>query len=390
MIDSKQARVLIVDDEEANIRILERLLRKEGFSRIESVTDPYRVLPIFLSNPPDIILLDLNMPGLDGFAVMQELEQWIDGSQGTFLPVLVLTADNSREARERSLSMGAKDFLTKPFDPVEVRQRIENLLETRQLHVELRRQNNLLEEKVRLRTTELWEMVGRLEEAQLKIRASEEETVTRLSIAAEFRDDETARHILRMSHYSALLAQKAGESDVRCELIRIASRMHDVGKIGTPDSILLKPGPLTADERVVMQQHAEMGYRILARSESELLQLAATIALTHHERLDGTGYPRHLCEGEIPIEGRLAAIADVFDALTSDRVYRPAMPWDQAIQLMTADRGSHFDPDLLDLFIAAMPEALVIRQRLVDQPTTTAFLPLTAASPSPERPKARI
>lgn len=375
MHETHDARVLIVDDQAANVKLLKKLLKRIGYTKVEGITDPRRVLPIFLSNPPDIILLDLNMPGLDGFGVMQELEQWIDGSEDTYLPVLVLTADTTREARERSLSMGAKDFLTKPFDQVEVQQRIKNLLETRFLHLELRRQNNLLEEKVRLRTAELWDMVGRLEQAHLKIRASEEETVTRLSIAAEFRDDETAHHILRMSHYCALLTAKAGESEARCELMRIASRMHDVGKIGTPDSILLKPGPLTADERAIIQEHPEIGYRILARSQSELLQAAASIALTHHERLDGTGYPRHLCEGDIPLEGRIAAIADVFDALTTDRVYREAMSLDDALQVMTGGRGSQFDARLLDLFFDAMSEVLSIKERLDDPGISKTFLP---------------
>lgn len=384
MFETQKARVLIVDDQVGNVELLARILRKAGYTEVEGITDPRRVLPIFLTNPADIILLDLNMPELDGFGVMQELEQWIDGSEDNYLPVLVLTSDVTREARERSLSMGAKDFLTKPFDPTEVQQRIKNLLETRFLHLELRRQNNLLEEKVRVRTAELWEMVGRLEQAHLKIRASEEETVTRLAIAAEFRDDETARHIMRMSHYSAHLASKAGETEARCELMRIASRMHDVGKIGTPDSILLKPGPLTDSERTIMQEHSEIGYRILARSDSELLQMAATIALTHHERLDGTGYPRNLCEGDIPLEGRIVAIADVFDALTTDRVYREAMPLDEALLIMAAGRGNHFDERLLDLFFEAMPKILWIKERLDDPATSKTFLPkLISKHPSP-------
>lgn len=374
MHDTHKARVLIVDDQPENIGLLTRILNGGGYENIQGVTDPRRVLSVFLESPPDIVLLDLNMPELDGFQVMEQLEQWT-GSDETYLPLLVLTADTTRGARERALSMGAKDFLTKPFDPVEVMQRLKNLLETRYLHLQLRAQNNLLEEKVRLRTAELWEMVGRLETAHLKIRASEEETVTRLSIAAEFRDDETARHILRMSHYCALLASKVGEDESRCELIGIASRLHDIGKIGTPDSILLKPGPLTKEERAVMQEHAEMGYRILARSDSELLQLAASIALTHHEKLDGTGYPRNLCEEEIPMEGRIAAIADVFDALTTDRVYREAMPIDTALEIMKEGGGSQFDPELLNVFFDVMPEVLTIKDRLDELGASGSFLP---------------
>lgn len=367
------AKVLIVDDQVTNIDLLVRLLKRGGFTNVEGISDPRGALPIFQTDPPDIVLLDLNMPDFDGFAVMQELEPWILGSRETFLPLLVLTSDITRSARERSLAMGAKDFLTKPFDAVEVQQRIENLLETRFLYLELSNQNELLEARVLDRTTDLWETVGHLEQAKLQIRASEIETVTRLSVAAEFRDDATARHIIRMGDYCALLMARAGGTEDRAELMRIASRMHDIGKIGTPDNILLKPGPLTDAERAVMQQHAANGYRILGGSQSELLQLAATIALTHHEKVDGTGYPQRLCEGDIPLEGRMAAIADVFDALTTDRVYKEAMPPEAAIEIMTSGRGAHFDADLLAVFLDAMPDVLLIKQRL-DLESTKSFV----------------
>ena len=373
MHDTHKARVLIVDDQAENIDLLTKMLNQSGYENVEGLTDPRRVLSVFLEHPPDIILLDLNMPELNGFQVMEQLERWT-GSDETYLPMLVLTSDTARSSRERSLSMGAKDFLTKPFDHIEVLQRLENLLETRYLHLQLRAQNNVLEEKVHLRTTELWEMVGRLETAHLKIRASQEETVTRLSIAAEFRDAETARHILRMGHYCTLLSSSIGEDESRSELLGIASRLHDVGKIGTPDSILLKPGPLTTQERAVMQEHSEMGYRILARSDSELLQMAASIALTHHERLDGTGYPRNLCEEEIPMEGRIAAIADVFDALTTNRIYRKAMPIEMALEIMGQGSGSQFDPELLSVFFDVMLEVLALKDRLDDLGANSTFL----------------
>ena len=180
---------------------------------------------------------------------------------------------------------------------------------------------------------------------------------------------------MRMSDYCVLLAAEAGESVEWCELLRIASRMHDIGKIGIPDNILLKPGPLTADERSTMQDHSEIGYRILARSESELLQLAASIALTHHERFDGTGYPRQLGDADIPVEGRIAAIADVFDAVTTDRIYRQAMSVDAALQIMMQGRATHFDPRLLDLFMGAMPKVLAIKARLDDSAASKTFMP---------------
>lgn len=364
------AKVLIVDDQVMNIEVLTRLLKRVGFTNVTGISDPRHVVSIFQKDPPDILLLDLNMPDFDGFEVMEQLEPWILGSRETYLPVLVLTSDITRSARERSLAMGANDFLTKPLDPVEVQQRIENLLETRFLYLELTNQNESLEQRVLARTADLWETVGHLEQAKLQVRASEVETVTRLSAAAEFRDDGTARHIIRMGDYCALLMERAGGTEDRCELMRIASRMHDIGKIGTPDSILLKPGPLTDAERATMQEHARNGYKILAGSQSELLQLAATIALTHHEKIDGSGYPQGLREGQIPLEGRMAAVADVFDALTTDRVYKDAMPPEAALDIMTSGSG-HLDADLLNLFRKTMPDVLVIKQRLDLIPTSS-------------------
>jgi putative two-component system response regulator len=360
------ARVLVVDDEPSNVLFLEKLLAKTGYTNVVTTTDPRRVLPIFMSEPPDIVLLDLHMPHVDGFQLMAELERWISGANGVYLPVLVLTADITSDAKQKSLSMGAKDFVTKPFDKTEVLLRMRNLLETRSLHLELTDQNARLDQKVRERTADLWEAVGHLEQAKQDLQVSREETIHRLSIAAEFRDDETSRHIQRMSHYCGLIARAMGWDEERSELIRLASQMHDVGKIGTPDSILLKPGPLTPEERAIMQQHAEIGYQILAGSTSDLMQLAASIALTHHERVDGTGYPRGLSDEEIPEAGRIAAVADVFDALTTNRVYRKAYALGEALDIMREGRGTHFDPDLLDLFFKCLPDALAYKQHFED------------------------
>jgi putative two-component system response regulator len=369
------AKILLVDDQEPNLAVLERLLRRSGYSDITATTDPRLVVTIFETEPPDIVLLDLAMPEVDGFMVMEQLQQWIGTSTDSYLPVLVLTADASKEARERSLAKGARDFLTKPFDATEVTQRIKNLLEARLLHLRLRAQNDLLDQRVKQRTADLWATVGQLEQSEARLRSSQEETITRLSIAAEFRDDETAQHIERMSHYCSLLAGLAGEDKQRCDLMRVASRMHDVGKIGTPDNILRKPGPLTARERSIMQEHTEIGYRILARSESELLQVAAAIALTHHERIDGTGYPRQLTEDEIPLEGRIAAVADVFDALITDRVYRDAYSLNESIQIMKGGRGTQFDLGLLDLFLEKLPEFLKIKESLDNLAVSKTYVP---------------
>ena len=362
--DFLRARILIVDDQQANVRLLERLLRGEGYEHVLCTTDPLQTNELCDSFAPDLILLDLQMPHMDGFAVMERLKP--KTSNGAYLPILILTADISSSAKRRSLTLGARDFITKPFDPTEVLLRIKNLLETRFLHLQLRAQNDVLEERVRERTSELWTVVQRIEQAEQDVRASHAETIERLCLAAEFRDDETGRHITRMSHYCELIARAAGVEESRCEDLRFASQMHDVGKIGTPDHILLKPGSLTPEERKIMQHHTEMGHRILANSKSELLQLAATIALTHHERVDGGGYPHGLQGDDIPLEGRIAAIADVFDALTNDRVYRKAFPFAQAIVMMKDLRGSQFDPTLLDCFFDAMPLVLGVKERFED------------------------
>lgn len=358
------AKILIVDDEEPNIHLLEKLLVRAGYADLETTTDPRRVLRLFEDYRPDLILLDLRMPYLDGFAVLDQLKAQI--AANSYLPILVLTADISADAKRRALSMGAKDFLTKPFDHIEVALRVRNLLETRLLHVELQHHNEILEERVRQRTANLWEAVQRLTESETATREATEETIQRLAIAAELRDEETGWHIERMSRYAALLARRVGMDDSRCELIRLASSMHDVGKIGVGDRILLKQGKLTAQEFEAIKQHARIGHRILADSKAEVLQIAAVIALTHHERFDGAGYPEGLDGEEIPLEGRIAAVADVFDALTSDRVYRRAYALGQALEIMTEERGRHFDADLLDLFLDSMDDVLAIWQTYSD------------------------
>ena len=219
-----------------------------------------------------------------------------------------------------------------------------------------------LEEMVRSRTQELWDAIAELEHVKEDLRTSREETVHRLSIAAELKDDETPRHIERMSRYCALLSVRSGADEEQAELVRVASIMHDVGKIGIPDAILMKPGRLTPEERLTMQAHAEIGYNILAGSKSPLLEVAATVALTHHEWFDGTGYPQGLSGPTIAREGRIAAIADVFDALTSDRVFRRAYPIGKAVEMIKESRGTQFDPELLDVFLDSLDEALGIRE----------------------------
>lgn len=362
-------KILIVDDEQANVVLLERILAQSGYGNVSATMDPTQVESLYMKLEPDLILLDLRMPVLDGFGVMAQLSKLV--ASDDYLPILVLTADVTHESKQKALTSGAKDFLIKPLEPAEVVARVGNLLETRALHLQLRRHNELLEARVQERTAALWSTVTRLERVEKDLRLAQEETIHRLSLAAEFRDNETSRHIERMSRYCALLARRAGEDERRSELLRIASKMHDVGKIGVPDAILLKPGKLTPEQFEIMKQHADIGYQILRGSESEIASTGAVIAWTHHEKLDGSGYPRGLKGDAIPIEGRIAAVADVFDALTTDRIHRKAFPLPEALAIMREGRGQHFDAHLLDLFLDSIDVALTTKQEFDERPPSS-------------------
>jgi putative two-component system response regulator len=354
-----EANVLVVDDEPANVLVLEQLLSLAGYRSVRSTTDSTQVQSLCETFQPDIVLLDLRMPGLDGFEVMQRLARRGNADE---LPILVLTADISDKSKRAALEGGAKDFVTKPFDHSEVLARVANLLDTRFLHLKLRQHNERLEHEVQVRTADLADAVRRLEAAERDRVLAQEETIHRLSLAAEYRNDETSRHIERMSRYCAVLAEGAGWDAPAAELLRMASKMHDIGKLAIPDSILLKPGKLTPGEYEVMKGHADIGNGILRGSRSELVKMGALLAWTHHERVDGAGYPRGLRGDEIPIEGRIAAIADVFDALTTNRIYRRALPLDEAVTIMRQERGRHFDAELLDIFLDSLDRLAAVGQ----------------------------
>jgi putative two-component system response regulator len=340
----QDAKILIVDDETANVLLLERMLQHEGFSNLRSTTDSRRVEGLFDEFQPDIILLDLHMPRLDGFGVLHRLKSRF-GRQAYF-PVLVLTADVTQQARNKALGSNAKDFITKPFDRSEVLLRITNLLETRLVYTKLEEQNHELEERVQERTSEL-------EQARAEI-------LERLALAAEYRDDDTGLHTQRVGHTAALLA-KALELPVnQAKLIRRASPLHDLGKIGISDRILLKPGKLTVEEFAMMKDHTLIGARMLAGSSNLLLQLAQEIAQTHHERWDGTGYPRGLCGEGIPLSGRIVAVADVFDALSHDRPYKRAWPRGEAVAEVESQAGHQFDPVVVSAFMTLETDGKLI------------------------------
>ena len=329
----KNARILIIDDEPANVELLRRLLERSGFRRFETTNDPRDATALYVQFRPDLILLDLHMPHLDGLEVIDKLNEIVETS---YLPILMLTGDITAEARREALARGAKDFVNKPFDSDEVLLRIRTLLETRFLYLPIQSHNQMLEAKVRERTREL-------ESAQIEI-------IERLARAAEFRDDHTGGHTERVGQMAALLAKQLGLPDSQVGLIRRAAPLHDVGKIGVPDTILLKLGRLTDDEFAVVKTHTTIGARILSGSRFPILRLAEEIAFNHHERWDGSGYAG-ISRDAIPLAGRIVAVADVFDALTQKRPYKAAWAIGDAVAEIDRQRGRQFDPNLVDVFL---------------------------------------
>jgi putative two-component system response regulator len=327
------ACILIVDDEPRNIRILKRVLAVAGYRQVMAMTDPREAIARFAEIEPDLLLLDLHMPKIDGLAVMERLRAGMPVAE--YFPILMLTGDSSPEACQRALAMGASDFVAKPFDMHEVLIRIKNLLETRSLHRQVAEHNHQLERKVRERTAEL-------DTAHL-------DTIARLALAAEFRDDETGRHTQRVGALSELLARTMGWSDSAAALLGLAAPLHDVGKIGIPDAILCKAGMLTVRERKIMEGHTTIGAKILSGGRSSFIQLAERIALSHHERWDGHGYPDRTLGPAIPSAARIVAVADFFDATVHDRVYRKAWPIHQVLAAIAAMSGSAFDPAVAEL-----------------------------------------
>lgn len=334
----KSSKILVVDDEPANLRLVEKILQNAGYQYIELVSDSRKVVETYLQQESDLILLDLNMPYMDGYEVMQKLQAL---KQEVQAPVMVLTAQQAREFRIRALDLGARDFICKPFDQIELLARVRNLLEAHQFQQSLHARKGELERLVQERTREL-------HDTRLQI-------VRKLGRAAEFRDNETGNHIIRMSKIAALLAEAVGMSEYECDLLLNAAPMHDIGKIGIPDKILLKKGKFEPEEWEVMKTHTLIGADILAGDSSEVLKMAQSIALTHHEKWDGTGYPAGLAGEAIPVVGRITAIADVFDALTSERPYKHAWPLSQAVEYIRVNAGTHFDPFLAAKFLDLMP-----------------------------------
>ncbi|HUX36871.1 MAG TPA: HD domain-containing phosphohydrolase [Rectinemataceae bacterium] len=347
----KKARILIVDDEVANIKLLARMLETEGYTNLVQIQDSRKVLDEYHKARTNLILLDLRMPHLTGYEVMAGLKALDDPLMP---PVVVLTAEKGRQALLQAFESGARDYLTKPFEMDELLARVRNMLEVNRAQLLLYQQREMLDAMVRARTEEL-----------LRTRM---QVIEKLVRASEYRDNETGRHIIRVGRTASLLACQAGMGAQLCEDMLHAAPMHDVGKIGIPDAILLKKARLDPAEFEIMKRHTHIGAQLLETQEDHgILRMAGEIAYSHHEKWDGSGYPEGL-EGEnIPKSGRIVALCDVFDALTSVRPYKPAWTVDAALEYIHQNRGRHFDPGIVDLFDKHLSEVIAIRDLQPDE-----------------------
>lgn len=350
--ESVQRKVLVVDDEGPNRRLMEALLVPLGYS-VFLAENGEEALAKIDSDAPDLVLLDVMMPGMDGYEVARRIKQ---GEEGRTIPIVMVTALSDVEDRVQALEAGADDFLTKPVDRTELQARVRSLLKVKAYNDHMRNYQQELEAAVARKTKHLRKAYGRIQDASL-------ETIYRLSKAAEFKDEDTGRHLLRMSHFSAAVARKMGLCETVVQSILYAAPMHDVGKIGIPDRVLLKPGGFDDEEWDIMKQHATIGGKILEGSKTGFIKLGEVIALTHHEKWDGSGYPNGLKGSQIPKVGQIVAIADVFDALTSRRPYKEPFSVEKSIGIIEKGRGTHFNPPVVDAFLSILDEILKIRDR---------------------------
>jgi putative two-component system response regulator len=371
LADPQTARILVIDDEPINIKVIQKYLHGYGYPNVRGISDPTFAFDTIRSEPTDVILLDVMMPRVSGMEVLQQIR----GDAATaHLPVIILTASCDRETKLAVLDRGATDFLAKPVDIYELMPRVRNALTQKRYHDQLRGYASHLEDAVRQRTAEL--------------EASRKEVIYCLARAAELRDDDTGHHVLRVGQYAAVIGRSLGLDSATVEMLEQAAQLHDIGKIGIPDEILLKPGKLDPEQYERMKRHAVLGKRIieplpdhswerlkghvfvgqqvLECGSSPVLKMAAQIALTHHEHWDGTGYPLGLAGEDIPLEGRITAVADVFDALASKRPYKAPLPFDRCFAMIAEERGKHFDPRVVETFLRCRSEITAIQLQYAD------------------------
>ncbi|QJA05843.1 two-component system response regulator [Thermosulfurimonas marina] len=359
----KAPLILCVDDDITILELLGDYLEALGY-RVLRAGNGREGLELARKHLPDLILLDVMMPEMSGFEVCRELKR---DPETTDIPVVMVTALGEVEDRVRALEAGADDFLTKPVALPELKARVKSLLEVKAYRDHLKQHKAALEREVDRKTRELQRAFEALREAHRRIKELSLEVIVRLSRAAEYRDEHTGEHILRIAHYSAMIARKLGLNEEAVESILYAAPLHDIGKIGIPDQILLKPGPLTPEEWEIMKKHTKIGAEILKGTRSGFVRVGEVVALYHHERWDGTGYPQGLKGPEIPLAARIVAVADVFDAVTSDRPYRKAMSNEEAFRIIEEGAGSHFDPRVARVFLKSREEILLIQERFQDR-----------------------
>lgn len=344
------AIVLIVDDEDLNLQLLEMMLLPSDYTVLKA-GNGRQAVDIAQRSRPDVILMDIMMPVMNGI----EATRILKSDEATRdIPIVMTTALRDVQDRIRALEAGADDYMSKPFDMTELRLRVKHLVQVKAYRDHLKHYNELLERQVQERTRQL-------QQAYEQIRIVSLETIHILSRTADFKDEGSGRHIQRIGGYAAAIARKVGLKPVTIERLLYAAPMHDIGKIAIPDSILLKPGKLEPDEWEIMKTHATIGWKLLSVGKAAIIRLAAAIARTHHERWDGTGYPDGLRGRQIPLAGRIVAIADVFDALVSDRPYKKAFSVEEAVPIIREGRGAHFEPELTDAFLDILPEIEAIR-----------------------------
>ena len=354
-MSAARGRVLVVDDEPVNRELLESMLVPLGYD-VRQAEDGRSGLRAARNDRPDVVLLDVMMPAMDGFEVVRALRE---DPETKGLPVVMVTSLHDVQDRVRALQAGASDFLTKPVDRAELQATVAAQMQIKAYHDHLKQYQETLEEEVRRRTDQL-------SQALTQIKATSLDTIYRLSMAAEYRDEDTGAHIKRISRSCAAIARRLGYDKEKIEAILYAAPMHDVGKIGIPDHILLKPGKLDPEEWEIMKSHTTIGGGILQSSDSSLIRLGQVIALTHHEKWNGTGYPHGLSGENIPLPGRIVAVADVYDALVSRRPYKGPLPVDRALEIIRSERGKHFDPEVIKAFFDALVEIRQIQETYAD------------------------
>jgi putative two-component system response regulator len=335
-----QARIVVIDDNHENVKLIARFLEWAGYVEVMIMTDSARALEHSLRTQPDLILLDLHMPKPTGYDILEALRE--EGSPLTYTPILVFTADQTPETKARALNLGASDFLTKPGDAQEILLRVRNFLQLRHMHLSLQQNNDELVQRVEMRTKEL--------------SIARREALETLARVAEFRDDSTGQHTRRVGDLSASIATHLGQSEDFIETLRLVAPLHDVGKVSLPDSILLKPGVLTDEERSVMQRHTTVAESVFAGMKSPLMRIAKEIAVNHHERWDGRGYPNGLAGNVIPLAARIVAVADVYDALTNPRPYKESWTASKAVDEIKLKSGTHFDPAVVEAFLRSVED----------------------------------